>query len=69
MPVLLGGHNLHNLPPLVEIGLTDLPKSGTPGTPVDDMPANMLVYLLSTIREAFIPNGPMTDWHIKNECN
>ena len=32
MPVLFGGHNL---PPLVEIGLTDLPKSGgatPPGT-------------------------------------
>ena len=27
MPVLFGGHNL---PPLVVIGLTDLPKSGTP---------------------------------------
>ena len=26
MPVLFGGHNL---PPLVEIGLTDLPKSGS----------------------------------------
>ena len=25
VPVLFGGHNL---PPLVEIGLTDLPKSG-----------------------------------------
>ena len=25
VPVLIGGHNL---PPLVEIGLTDLPKSG-----------------------------------------
>ena len=45
----MGGHNL---PPLVEVGLTDLPKSGggmtappggghdsTPGTPVDDRPA------------------------------
>ena len=28
VPVLFGGHNL---PPLVEIGLTDLPKSGTKG--------------------------------------
>ena len=27
MPVLFGGHNL---PPMVEIGLTDLPKSGVP---------------------------------------
>ena len=27
VPVLFGGHNLS---PLVEIGLTDLPKSGTP---------------------------------------
>ena len=40
-PVLFGGHNLS---PLVEIGLTDLPKSGvamagTPGTPRDDRPA------------------------------
>ena len=38
VPVLFGGHNL---PPLVEIGLTDLPKSGgaSLGTPGDDMPA------------------------------
>ena len=36
VPVLFGGHNLP--PPLVEIGLTDLPKSGTPGTPRDDTP-------------------------------
>ena len=38
VPVLFGGHNL---PPLVEIGLTDLPKFGgasTPGTPRDDRP-------------------------------
>ena len=28
VPVLFGGHNLT---PLVEIGLTDLPKSGTTG--------------------------------------
>jgi hypothetical protein len=39
VPVLFGGHNP---PPLVEIGLTDLPKSGgachgTPGTPGDDI--------------------------------
>ena len=38
VPVLFGGHNL---PPLVEIGLTDLPKSGGAmappgGTPRDD---------------------------------
>ena len=33
MPVLFGGHNL---PPLVEIGLTDLPKFV--GTPRDDRP-------------------------------
>ena len=32
--VLFGGHNL---PPLVEIGLSDLP-TGTPGTPRDDRP-------------------------------
>ena len=41
VPVLFGGHNL---PPLVEIGLTDLPKTGgatgTPGTPRDDRLAN-----------------------------
>ena len=42
MPVLFGGHILL---PLVEIGLTYLPKSGTPstpgtpGTPRDDRPA------------------------------
>ena len=38
VPVLFGGHNL---PPLVEIGLTDLPKFGgamAPGTPRDDRP-------------------------------
>ena len=34
VPVLFGGHNL---PPLVEIGLTDLPKSGG-ATPRDDRP-------------------------------
>ena len=34
VPVLFGGHNLP--PPLVEIGLTDLPKSG--GAPRDDIP-------------------------------
>ena len=34
VPVLLGGHNL---PPIVEIGLTDLPKSGgAPPGPGDD---------------------------------
>ena len=27
VPVLFGGHNLH---PLIEIGLTNLPKSGDP---------------------------------------
>ena len=36
----MGGHNLS---PLIEIGLTDLPKSGgamagTPGTPRNDTP-------------------------------
>ena len=41
LPVLFGGHNL---PPLVEIGLTDLLESGgaishPPGTPRDDRPA------------------------------
>ena len=41
MPVLFGGYNLT---PLVEIGLTDLPKSGgamapVPGTPRDNTPA------------------------------
>ena len=40
VPVLFGGHNL---PPLVEIGLTDLPKSGgamgPPAPPRDDTPA------------------------------
>ena len=30
VPVLFGGHNL---PPLVEIGLTDLPKSGVAMAP------------------------------------
>ena len=30
MPLIFGGHNL---PPLVEIGLTDLPKSGDAMTP------------------------------------
>ena len=41
VPVLFGG----NLPPMVEIGLIDLPKSGgdragTPGTPRDDRPVS-----------------------------
>jgi hypothetical protein len=37
VPVVFGGYNL---PPLVEIGLTDLPKfrGGTPGTPRDNRP-------------------------------
>ena len=39
VPVLFGGHNLS---PLVEIGLTDLPKSGgtmaPPAPPRDDRP-------------------------------
>ena len=35
VPVLFGGHNL---PPLVEIGLTYQPKFGTPGTLRDDRP-------------------------------
>ena len=34
-PVLFGRHNL---PPLVEIGLTDLPTSGGASTPRDDTP-------------------------------
>ena len=42
VPVLFGGHNLPPLP-LVEIGLTDLPKSGgamAPPAPLrDDTPA------------------------------
>ena len=39
VPVLFGGHNLS---PLVEIGLTDLPKSGTPR---DDRPAEDIDHL------------------------
>ena len=35
VPVLFGGHNL---PPLVEIGLTDLPKSGDAGGAREDRP-------------------------------
>ena len=35
LPILFGGHNL---PPLVEIGLTDLPKSGDAGGARDDRP-------------------------------
>ena len=35
VPVLFVGHNL---PPLVEIGLTDLPKSGDAGGARDDRP-------------------------------
>ena len=41
MPVLFGGHNLF---PLVEIGSTDLPKTGSamapPAPPSDDRPAS-----------------------------
>ena len=40
-PVLFGGHNM---PPLDEIGLTDLPKSGG-ATPRDDRPAVILTTL------------------------
>ena len=39
MPLIFGGHNLP--PPLVEIGLTDLPKSGgamTPPAPPETTP-------------------------------
>ena len=36
VPLLFGGHNLP--PPMVEIGLTDLPNRGTPGFPRDDAP-------------------------------
>ena len=43
VPVLFGGHNLP--PPLVKIGLTDLPKSGgaraPPGPPACDGPATV----------------------------
>ena len=39
VPVLFGGHNL---PPLVEIGLTDLPN-GTPGTLRDDRPVKVSI--------------------------
>ena len=41
MLVLFGGNNL---PPLVEIGLTDLPKFGCHGTPRDDRPGVMGPY-------------------------
>jgi hypothetical protein len=37
VPVLFGGYNL---PPLVEIGLTDLPKFGGAGTPRDNRPGH-----------------------------
>ena len=47
MPVLFGGHNL---PPLVEIGSTDLPKSGDavapPATPGDKANTTGPKYLL-----------------------
>ena len=47
VPVLFGGHNLLHV---VEIGLTDLPKSGgsmaPPGTPRDDRPG--LLYMIYT---------------------
>ena len=50
VPVLYGGHNL---PPLVEIRLTDLPKfgGGTPDTPRDDRP----VYLTIIVRSYAMP--------------
>ena len=50
VPVLFGGHNL---PPLVEIGLTDLPKSGgamalpaSPGTTPLWSKAKLLKFML-----------------------
>ena len=43
VPVSFGGHNL---PPLVEIGLTDLQKSGGASTPRDDRPTTYLLYIL-----------------------
>ena len=42
VPLIFGGHNV---PPLVEIGLTDLPKSGgTPGT-LGTTPLHTALYL------------------------
>ena len=43
--VLFGGHNL---PPLLEIGLTDLPKFWGRGTPRDDRPVNPMRSLKDT---------------------
>jgi len=43
VPVSFGGYNM---PPLVEIGLTDLQKSGGASTPMDDRPTTYLLYIL-----------------------
>ena len=51
VPVLFGGHNF---PLLVEIGLTDLPKSGH-GTPRDDRPAMCGMH----IRGCQLDNSPV----------
>ena len=50
VPVLFGGHNL---PPLVVIGLTDLPKSchGNPRTPRDDRPGMYTIQLNHKIED------------------
>ena len=58
MPVLFGGHNQ---PPLVEIGLTDLPKSGVAMAPPAPPGTTGLLDIISPIGEP----GAVRSWIIK----
>ena len=52
VPVLFGGHNL---PPLVEIGLTDLPKSGGAMAPPAPPGTTGLVFEIKEVRKSRSP--------------
>ena len=55
MPVIFGGFNL---PPLVKVGLTDLPKSG--GTPRDDrldLCKELKLVIITSLKEGKINNN------------
>ena len=58
VPVLLGGLNL---PPLVEIGLTDLPKSGSAMVPPAILGTTGLVFLVLSFKFLLIPPSMLRD--------
>jgi hypothetical protein len=71
VPVLFGGHNL---PPLVEIGLTDLPKNGgamappaSPGTTGLGLEQAGFTHLCSAIMEKLAICITKSSTHFKNE--